>query len=90
MGVRGDAFTKPSVYHLASVVHIFFPITVSRSYMVTFMFMPIQTMHINVLYSGSVVTTAFCDEEDMLKAIYTFKHLKCKGLLLHIYRTTLN
>ena len=38
--------------------------------MVTFMFMPIQTMHINVLYSGSVVTTAFCDEEDMLKAIY--------------------
>mgnify|MGYP003472603571 CR=1 FL=1 len=69
MGVRGDAFTKPSVYHPASVVHIFFPITVSRSYMVTFMFMPIQTMHINVLYSGSVVT-AFCDEEDMLKAIY--------------------
>ena len=62
MGVRGDAFTKPSVYHPASVVHCF-------NVMVTFILIQFQTMHINVLYSGSVVT-AFCDEEDMLKAIY--------------------
>ena len=61
MGLRGSAFTKPSIYHPAYVVH--------GTYIFHNHCFKIIHGHIHVLYSGSVVTT-FCDEEDMLKAIY--------------------